>query len=104
MTGLLSLVGIILVLVFFVTSSDSGSLVIDTITAGGKVDAPVTQRIFWCSFEGLVAITLLLVGGSAALSALQAMTVSTGLPFTIILLIMCYSTWKGISEESKALS
>ena len=104
MTGLLSLVGIILVLVFFVTSSDSGSLVIDTITAGGKVDAPVTQRIFWCSFEGLVAITLLLVGGSAALSALQAMTVSTGLPFTIILLIMCYSTWKGISEESKKLS
>jgi BCCT family betaine/carnitine transporter len=104
MTGLLSLVGIILVLVFFVTSSDSGSLVIDTITAGGKVDAPVAQRVFWCSFEGLVAITLLLVGGSAALSALQAMTVSTGLPFTIILLVMCYSTWKGISEESKKLS
>ena len=103
MAGLLSMVGIVLVLVFFVTSSDSGSLVIDTITAGGKVDAPVAQRIFWCSFEGLVAITLLLVGGSEALSALQAMTVSTGLPFTIILLIMCYSTWKGISAESKSL-
>lgn len=102
-TGLLSMVGIILVLVFFVTSSDSGSLVIDTITAGGKVDAPVAQRIFWCSFEGLVAVTLLLVGGAEALSALQAMTVSTGLPFTVILLIMCYSTWKGISAESKAL-
>jgi BCCT family betaine/carnitine transporter len=102
-TGLLSMVGIILVLVFFVTSSDSGSLVIDTITAGGKVDAPVAQRIFWCSFEGLVAVTLLLVGGAEALTALQAMTVSTGLPFTIILLIMCYSTWKGISAESKAL-
>jgi len=102
-TGLLSMVGIILVLVFFVTSSDSGSLVIDTITAGGKVDAPVAQRIFWCSFEGLVAVTLLLVGGAEALTALQAMTVSTGLPFTVILLIMCYSTWKGISAESKAL-
>ena len=102
-SGLLSMVGIILVLVFFVTSSDSGSLVIDTITAGGKVDAPVAQRIFWCSFEGLVAITLLLVGGAEALSALQAMTVSTGLPFTIILLVMCYSTWKGISAESKTL-
>ena len=102
-TGLLSLVGIVLVLVFFVTSSDSGSLVIDTITAGGKVDAPVAQRIFWCSFEGLVAVTLLLVGGAEALSALQAMTVSTGLPFTIILLVMCYSTWKGISAESKTL-
>ena len=103
-TGLLSMVGIILVLVFFVTSSDSGSLVIDTITAGGKVDAPVAQRIFWCSFEGLVAVTLLLVGGAEALTALQAMTVSTGLPFTIILLIMCYSTWKGISAESKTLN
>ena len=102
-SGLLSMVGIILVLVFFVTSSDSGSLVIDTITAGGKVDAPVAQRIFWCSFEGLVAVTLLLVGGAEALSALQAMTVSTGLPFTVILLIMCYSTWKGISAESKTL-
>ncbi len=103
MTGVLSMVGIILVLVFFVTSSDSGSLVIDTITAGGKVDAPVAQRVFWCSFEGLVAITLLLVGGSEALSALQAMTVSTGLPFTMILLAMCYSTWVGISKESKNL-
>ncbi len=103
MTGLLSMVGIILVLVFFVTSSDSGSLVIDTITAGGKVDAPIAQRVFWCSFEGIVAITLLLVGGAEALSALQAMVVSTGLPFTIILLFMCYSTWKGISAESKKL-
>lgn len=102
-SSLLSMIGIILVLVFFVTSSDSGSLVIDTITAGGKVDAPVAQRVFWCTFEGLVAITLLLVGGSEALTALQAMTVSTGLPFTIILLIMCYSTWKGISAESKNL-
>ena len=96
MTGLLSLVGIVLVLVFFVTSSDSGSLVIDTITAGGKQDAPVAQRVFWASFEGAVAIVLLLIGGAEALSALQAMTVSTGLPFTLVLLVMCYSTWKGL--------
>jgi hypothetical protein len=74
----------VLVIVFFVTSSDSGSLVIDTITAGGKVDAPVPQRVFWCSFEGLVAIALLLGGG---LGALQAMAVSTGLPFTVVLLL-----------------
>ncbi|SMN12884.1 High-affinity choline uptake protein BetT [Bathymodiolus heckerae thiotrophic gill symbiont] len=99
--GLLSMVGIMLVVVFFVTSSDSGSLVIDTITAGGKENVPVQQRIFWCSFEGLVAITLLLVGGNSALTALQAMTVSTGLPFTIILLAMCYSVYKGLNEESK---
>lgn len=101
--GLLSMVGIVLVLVFFVTSSDSGSLVIDTITAGGKTEAPVQQRIFWCTFEGVVAATLLLVGGSEALSALQAMTVSTGLPFTVVLLVMCYSTWMGLSKASKSL-
>jgi BCCT family betaine/carnitine transporter len=58
-----SFIGIVLVIVFFVTSSDSGSLVIDTITAGGKVDAPVPQRVFWCTFEGMVAIVLLLGGG-----------------------------------------
>ena len=55
-----SFVGIILVVVFFITSSDSGSLVIDTIAAGGKVDAPTPQRVFWCTFEGLVAIALML--------------------------------------------
>ncbi|WP_420324931.1 BCCT family transporter [Mameliella sp.] len=91
-----STIGIILVIVFFVTSSDSGSLVIDTITAGGKVDAPVPQRVFWCTFEGLVAIALLIGGG---LTSLQAMVISTGLPFTIVLLLMCFAIWKGLSSE-----
>ncbi len=93
-----SFIGIILVVVFFVTSSDSGSLVIDTISAGGKVDAPVPQRIFWCTFEGLVAIVLLLGGG---LVALQAMAVSTGFPFTIVLLIACVSVVKGLMSEPR---
>ncbi len=96
-----SILGIILVLVFFVTSSDSGSLVIDTITAGGKTDAPVAQRIFWCSFEGIVAAALLLVGGSQALTALQAMAVSTGFPFTIVLLAMCVSLYMGLRQVMK---
>ncbi len=96
LAGITSTLGIILVIVFFVTSSDSGSLVIDTITAGGKIDAPVTQRIFWCTFEGLVAIALLLGGG---LAALQAMVISTGLPFTIVLLLMCYAIWRGLRAE-----
>ena len=91
-----SFIGIILVVVFFVTSSDSGSLVIDTITAGGKVDAPVPQRVFWCIFEGAVAIALLLGGG---LVGLQAMVISTGLPFTVILLVMCYAVYKGLRSE-----
>lgn len=98
-----SILGIILVLAFFVTSSDSGSLVIDTITSGGKTDAPVAQRIFWCTFEGVVAATLLLVGGSAALTALQAMAVSTGFPFTIVLLAMCVSLYIGLKRAQKDL-
>ncbi len=99
-----SLLGIILVLVFFVTSSDSGSLVIDTITAGGKTAAPVRQRVFWCIFEGVVAATLLLVGGASALTALQAMAVSTGFPFTIVLLAMCVSLYIGMRRYLKAMA
>ena len=102
LAGFTSLLGIVLVLVFFITSSDSGSLVIDTITAGGKTDAPVSQRVFWCSFEGVVAATLLLVGGTGALTALQAMAVSTGFPFTIVLLAMCVSLFIGLRQTQKA--
>jgi BCCT family betaine/carnitine transporter len=101
LAGLTSFIGIVLVLVFFVTSSDSGSLVIDTITAGGKTDAPVAQRVFWCTFEGVVAATLLLVGGATALTALQAMAVSTGFPFTIVLLAMCVSLFIGLRQTQK---
>jgi len=102
-SSMLSLVGITLVLVFFITSSDSGSLVIDTITAGGKTEVPVSQRIFWCSFEGLVAAVLLLVGGTEAVSALQAMAVSIGLPFAVVLLGLCVSLWIGLSKANKVL-
>ncbi len=93
-----SFVGIVLVIVFFITSSDSGSLVIDTITAGGKVNAPVPQRVFWVITEGVVAIALLLGGG---LVALQAMAVSTGLPFTLVLLVGCISIVKGLMSEPR---
>ena len=97
-TGITSFVGIILVMVFFITSSDSGSLVIDTISAGGKVEAPVPQRIFWCTFEGLVAIALILGGG---LVALQAMAVSAGLPFTLVLLAACVAVIQGLRSEPR---
>ncbi|OUS23126.1 BCCT transporter [Litorivita pollutaquae] len=97
LAGITSLIGIVLVIVFFVTSSDSGSLVIDTITAGGKVDAPVPQRVFWCIFEGAVAIVLLLSAGG--LKSLQSMVISTGLPFTVVLLIMCFAIYKGLRSE-----
>ncbi|AUV86056.1 BCCT family transporter [Vibrio campbellii] len=96
-----SIVGIILVVVFFITSADSGSLVIDTIAAGGKVDAPTPQRVFWCTFEGLVAIALMLGGG---LAAAQAMAVTTGLPFTTVLLVATVSLVKGLMDEPRPAS
>ena len=98
LTSITSLIGIVLVVVFFVTSSDSGSLVIDTISAGGKMNAPVPQRVFWATFEGLVAIALLLGGG---LAALQAMAVSTGFPFAIVLLVAAVSLVKGLIAEPR---
>nr|WP_267956377.1 BCCT family transporter [Halomonas sp. MCCC 1A17488] len=99
LTAITSFVGIVLVVVFFITSSDSGSLVIDTITAGGKVDAPKPQRVFWAIIEGVIAIALLLGGG---LTALQAMAVSTGLPFTLVLLAGCYAIIKGLMSEPRS--
>lgn len=91
-----SIIAIVLILSFFVTSSDSGSLVIDSLTSGGKLDAPVGQRIFWAQTEGLVAAILLIGGG---LNALQTASISTGLPFVFILLIMCYSLYQGLKKE-----
>ncbi|TRW97655.1 BCCT family transporter [Paracoccus sp. M683] len=101
MAQITSFIGIVLVIVFFVTSSDSGSLVIDTISAGGKVNAPVPQRVFWCTFEGLVAIALMLGGG---LTALQAMAVSTGFPFTIVLLGAVWAVFKGLAAERREIA
>lgn len=93
-----SVIAIILILSFFVTSSDSGSLVVDSLTSGGKLDAPVGQRIFWAQTEGLVAAILLIGGG---LNALQTASISTGLPFVLILLIMCYSLHQGLKKEHR---
>jgi choline/glycine/proline betaine transport protein len=83
------------IVTFFVTSSDSGSLVIDIITAGGNPEPPKVQRVFWAVAEGLVASALLLGGG---LVALQTAAITTGLPFAVILLGMCYALHKGMSE------
>lgn len=95
-TKITSFIGILLVTIFFVTSSDSGSLVVDHLTSGGKLDSPVPQRIFWGVVEGMCAAALLMGGG---LAALQSAAIATGLPFTIVLLIMCYSLYRGLQEE-----
>ena len=91
-----SLLGVLLIITFFVTSSDSASLVIDIITAGGNTNPPTIQRIFWAVTEGLVAIVLLVGGG---LIALQTASITTGLFFAVILLFMCFSLLKGLKEE-----
>ncbi len=95
-SSITSFIGIILVTIFFITSSDSGSLVIDSITSGGKLDAPVGQRIFWALLEGAVAAALLFAGG---LKALQSVVISAGLPFAIILLFVIYALNKAFKEE-----
>jgi BCCT family betaine/carnitine transporter len=95
-TGVVSTISIFLIAIFFVTSADSGSLVMDIITAGGKMDSPVAQRVFWCLLAGMVAIALMLGGGMASL---QSLTISIGLPFGVVLLLMCVGLFKGLREE-----
>ncbi len=68
----------------------------DIITAGGKMNTPVQQRVFWCLLAGLVAMTLMLGGGMASL---QALTISVGLPFAAVLLLMCVGLAKALREE-----
>ncbi len=104
LTTVVSFVAVVLVLVFFVTSSDSGSLVVDSITAGGKLDAPVPQRIFWATAEGVVAGALLYGGGKDALGALQAAAISVGLPFSVVLIVMCVSLYMGLDHERRHVS
>jgi len=91
--------GVIVVVTFFVTSSDSGSLVIDILTAGGNTNPPVVQRIFWAVMEGAVAAVLLLGGG---LTALQTASITTGLPFAIVLLFMVWSLSVALRQDGSA--
>ncbi|WP_446008373.1 BCCT family transporter [Candidatus Electrothrix sp.] len=96
LSGMTNLIAIVLVISFFVTSSDSGSLVVDAFTSGGKLNSPVGQRIFWACMEGGVAAVLLVGGG---LGPLQTASITTGLPFAVLLLVMGYSLWKGLESE-----
>lgn len=91
-----STIGIVLVLVFFVTSMDSGSLILDTMTSGGKTETPLLQRIFWCVFLGLLGIALLLGGG---LASLQSLSLTMGFPFCLIIVAMCVSLVMGLHNE-----
>jgi choline/glycine/proline betaine transport protein len=86
----------LVIVTFFVTSSDSGSLVIDILTAGGDQDPPRNQRVFWAVTEGAIASVLLLAGG---LQALQTAAIASGLPFALIMIGMCFALFKELRNE-----
>jgi len=94
----LSGLSILVIVLFFVTSSDSGSLVVDLIAANGR-EAHVVQRVFWALSEGAVAVALLQAGGQESLKALQAISIVAGLPFTIILMFMCTALWRAVKID-----
>jgi len=95
-TEFVSSLTILLIITFFVTSSDSGSLVIDSLAAGGRSDTPWWQRSFWVVTEGAVAAVLLLAGG---LEALQTAAIVSALPFAVIILISMFGMWRALRIE-----
>ena len=103
LTMALSIVAIVLVVTFFVTSSDSGSLVLGHLSSGGKHSAPRNQRIGWAIIEGAVAASLIFAGGEEALEALRTASITAGLPFAVVLLFMCWAVWRGFQEEYRTL-
>ncbi|HEY5762483.1 MAG TPA: BCCT family transporter, partial [Rhodocyclaceae bacterium] len=96
LSGIMSLLATLLVITFFVTSSDSGSLVVDMLTNGGHDNSPLWQRIFWAVLEGVVAAALLIAGG---LGALQTATIAAALPFSIVMILMCWGLVRALRIE-----
>ena len=92
-------VGILLVMIFFVTSWDSGTLVLDALSAGGKTETPKLQAVFWIFVVGAAAVALLLGGG---LRSLQSGSVVTGLPFMIVITLICVGTLRGLVQARRA--
>ena len=99
--GLLSGIAIILVTIFFITSSDSGSLVVDMLASGGDPEPPRWSRIMWAVLEGAVAIGLLLAGG---LSALQTGAILTAVPFSVVMIAMAVATYKALKAEHREIT
>ena len=87
---------IVMIVLWFVTSSDSASFVIDMLTSGGDANPPKIQRLFWAGTEGVIAAVLLAAGG---LGALQAASIVSGFPFAIVILVMLYALLRGLSRD-----
>ncbi|RMX43466.1 hypothetical protein pdam_00001886 [Pocillopora damicornis] len=96
----LSIVSLVSIVLYFVTSSDSGSLVIDCLSANGEEEPPVIQRVFWALTEGACATALLYSGGTNGLKALQAVSIASGVPYTIMLCFMCVALWRAVKIEA----
>ncbi|MHA7833872.1 MAG: BCCT family transporter [Algiphilus sp.] len=97
-----ALLAVLVVAIFFATSSDSGSLVVDMLTNGGDPHPIWQQRLFWAVTEGAVAAILLVAGATTAgnpLSALQTASVASGLPFSIVLVFMCWGLWRQLQRD-----
>lgn len=92
-----SILAVFMIVIFFVTSADSGALVLDILSSKENMPSPVWQRIFWSTLTGVVAIALLLADG---LQALQTATIASALPFSIILLIAIYGLFKALKNEA----
>ncbi|MDK9759062.1 BCCT family transporter, partial [Vibrio sp. D173a] len=99
MGNILSVIAVALIIVFFVTTLDSGSIVIDGMTAGGKLEVPVRQKVIWAIISGAIAMVMLWIGGTESIQALQSITIIAALPFTLILLLGCVSLIKGLLTE-----
>jgi BCCT family betaine/carnitine transporter len=95
----LSLLAIALIIIFFVTTLDSGSIVIDSLTSGGKLEVPIKQKLVWTNIAGIIAMLMLWIGGTESIQALQYITIIAALPFTLILLLGSISLVKGLITE-----
>lgn len=96
----LAIFSLFAIVLYFVTSSDSGSLVIDCLTANGDPDPPKIQRVFWAFMEGATATALLAAGGKEGLVALQAAGILSGLPYTIVICLLCVALWRAVRVAS----
>lgn len=97
LSSIVSFLAVILIVTFFVTSSDSGSLVLDSLSSGGVAKTPLWQKVFWVSIEGVVASVLLVAGG---LKALQSASIASALPFAVIMLLAALGMWRALVIEN----
>ncbi|MGF1776635.1 BCCT family transporter [Vibrio nomapromontoriensis] len=97
--NVLSIIAVALIIVFFVTTLDSGSIVVDSMTAGGKLELPIKQKVVWAFISAVIAMVMLWIGGTDSIQALQSITIIAALPFTLILILGAISLVKALLTE-----